>query len=562
MRVNLRSTVLVLVAVLLSSSGSAASQAAGSQTDSEYTGIESLVPRDGLQYYFVASGSSLPELAAHDGLRTLIAALTPDPGAKGPSDQELARFASSNMSTLGGSRLALVNHRATGPMVVIESRNAAAAEQLGGDLRRLLGSTPIEVSTRSRFVLVAKRDGLSWLAKSEGAVTLAEDPQFAKARDRFASEPLFGYIEMGAGAMPWPEGLQGSAYSAGVMAALSSMPYAIAMGGAFDGDSVRINALLIQGSKAKQGLFASLFSSSQTGPARAAEHVAPNVDFFIDIMLDWEKLYDDISALVGMFAAAAPNNSTGNGMTGDLLATIESSLGFSIKDDLLPTLGNELAIGLDTKTLAPPSRTTPAARSKPPSVLLLVAVRDRTKLERLIGKLLNAGKGPAAAPQLSRIPYRGTTINSTSSVAYAIHDGFLILAGSVADVRRHIDAHAMGTSLSSTRDFRSAVGDPGPVSAQFYISARGLGSLVRALPAQIRSSGITSASGTGDSIGVVVTPDPEGQLLAIRIPKKLALMALASAMKSAPAPYGISSGTGGRRKSPTLTTEDLVRRRP
>lgn len=533
-----------------------------SQGPWEHENIESLVPRDGLHFYFEVSGSALPQLAqAADGLKTFFAALLSEPGARGPSDQELARFALSNSGALMGSRLALVNHRATGPMLFIASPSAAAADQLGGDLARLFGSASIKVSTQSRFVVAGKQDALSRLAEMSGEVTLAEDSQFSKARERFASEPLFGYIEPGSGAMPWPDGLQGSAYTAGMMAALSSMPYAIAMGGSLDGDSVRINALLIQGSKAKQGLFASLFSSSQAGRASAAEHVSPNLDFFIDIMVDWDKLYDDISALVGMFAAAAPDNAPRQG-TGDLLATIESSLGFSIKYDLLPTLGNELAIGFDTRTLAPAARSAPAARTKAPSVVLLVAVRDRVGLEKLIEKLLSAGRGPNAASQFSRTPYRGTTINSASSVAYAIHDGFLILAGSVAEVRRHIDAHASGTSLSSTREFRSAVGSPGEISAQFYISARALGSLVRALPPGVKFPGLASPGRTDSSIGVVMTPDPEGQLLAIRVPKKLGIMALASAMKTAPAPYGISSGTGGRRKSPTLTTEDLVRRRP
>lgn len=552
---------LLCVAVL--TSGSAAGLCF-SQVTEGHASVESIVPRDGLQFYFEIRGNALPELARTGaGLKQLIPLLSSGADKKGPSDQEMARFAMSHLGTLTGSKLVLINHRATGPMVIVESPTTTAADQLKGDLAQLVASTSMEVSTRSHLVLITARNALSKLAESSGAITLAEDPQFAKARERFASEPIFGYMELAGGAMPWPDGLQGSGYSAGVMAALSSMPHAMAMGGSLQGETARIHALLIQGTKAKQGLFSSLFSSSQAGQPAAAGYVAPNMDLFIDLMIDWDKLYDDISSLVGMFAgAAASSGPTPPAGTGDILAAIESSLGFSIKHDLLPTLGNELAIGFDTRTLVPQPRAAAAARPKAPNLVLLVAVRDRANLEKFIAKLLTAGKGPNAAPQFSRAPYRGTTITSTRSVAFAIYDGFLILGGSAAEIRRHIDARASGTSLASSRDFRSVIGNTGSVSAQFYISARALGSLGSALPQAFKAPGLAAISTVESSIGVVVTPDPEGQMLEIRIPAKLGMLALASAMNSGSSQYGISSGASSRRRSPTLTNEDLVYRRP
>jgi hypothetical protein len=558
---KLRASYLIpLLCVAVLSSSSAAGMRAAQATDQRVS-VESIVPRDGLQFYFEIRGQALPELVRlGEGLQHLI------PAAKGgPSGQEIAQFAMSRLDILIGSKLVLINHRSTGPMIVVETANAPAAGRLVTDLTRLVTPAGLEVSTQSQLVLIASREGMSKLAGLGGSVTLAEDSQFAAARERFAAEPLFGYVEMAGGAMQWPGGAQGSAYSAGVMAALSSMPHAMAMGGSIEGGTARIHALLIQGPKAKQGLFSSLFSSSQAGQATAAGYVAPNMDFFIDLMIDWDKLYDDISSLLGMFASAAATQSNGPAPpsmpTGDLLGAMEASLGFSIKHDLFPALGNELAIGFDTRTLAPAARAA-AGRPKPPNLVLLVAVRDRAALEKFIGKLLTAGKGPnAPPPQISRAPYRGTTINSTRSVAYTIYDGFLILSGSAADVRRHVDARAMGTSLASTRDFKSAIGNPGAVSAQIYISARALSSIGHAVPEALKAQGFGAMTLADSSIGVVVTPDPEGQMLEIRIPAKLGLLALASAMKGGSA-YGISSGTNGRRRSPTLTNEDLGYRRP
>jgi hypothetical protein len=260
---------------------------------------------------------------------------------------------------------------------------------------------------------------------------------------------------------------------------------------------------------------------------------------------------------------------------------IESSLGFSIRHDLIPTLGNEVAFSISgfNRMLKPMA----AGRRQPgrpamPNFMLIVELRDPATFESLLLRLFNPPGKPATP--LASESYRGSVIKWNKSVAYAISGGYLVLSGSPGDIRRALDARHTGNSLASNAQFRAAVGSSSHSVAQGYVSSRVSGELFSSIAKTVGRSnremaGLMAASSqTNSAMGFSAVPDPDGFMMEFRLPTNLALLALASMSADAPAAsapvmvaspkgVGIPQSTERRRgrKSPTLTTEDVKARR-
>jgi len=300
-------------------------------------------------------------------------------------------------------------------------------------------------------------------------------------------------------------------------------------------------------------------------------------------------LLDAIQSMFGMFAGAVAGTNgaqsagglqAGQAQNADFLAMAEASLGFSFKHDLIPTLGNELAItlsGFNTNSMPGASgsqATNGSMKKSSPRFMLMVAVRDEAKFEKLLVKLLSGPRGPAAHPFV-RTAYRGATISSSKDFAYTITGGFLLAGGNIAEIRRAIDAHATGSALASTPEFRQAVGSSRQATLQAYISSRLTRDLFQSLSKEMARSDETTdariepASLTSSAIGFSMTGSDDGLMIEAHIPSSLAFLALGSMLNAKPAPYGISSSPGSDsgsrrtngRATPRLTDEDL-RRRP
>ena len=538
--------------------------------------LESLVPRDGLRFYFEVRNGGLAQLARMPGALAPIQKFLTT-GVASPTSSDLAGFAMRNMSALSGARIAVVGYGASGQALLIEAANSDDAERLKADAARLFAAqdsakTDLSVDVRDRVVMAGVRAAVNKVAGSNSTFTLVEDREFQKAQAHFSAEPFFAYLEMGAMPLPLPgtgDSAQSAAYTAGMLAAAGSMPYAVAVGGSFEAGTAKVRALLMFNKKQSGGLFSSLMSAARLAQPQAPSFAAPNTDLLFDIMVDWEKLYEGIESLFAMVAGAQPAGAAPQGALqgGDLLAMMESKLGFSIKNDLLPTLGGEVAIGIagfDEIVSARPKQS--RARVGGPSFTVMVALKDPVKFEKYFNRLFD-GMGGAAAQPFARAPYRGATISYNKNMAYAISGGFFIAGGSAAQIRRALDARAAGASLAHTPEFNQAMGAPRPVMMQVYVSSGAANSFLKTISTQAAktNSGAAApalASGSRAAIGVTMVPDADGLMLEARVPIDLAVMALASMVSEKPAPYGINSSTGGTRRTPTLTDEDLRARRP
>ncbi|HSF25596.1 MAG TPA: DUF3352 domain-containing protein [Blastocatellia bacterium] len=555
----------------------------------EGASLESLVPRDGLQLYVEIRNAGLTELVKSPyTIQSFAKLLSSGPVKTTTSD--LASFVMGNLGVLSNARVALAGYNA-GQLVLIEAGSAADAEQLQRGVATLLGRSQknkksgaaVEAMQLGRAVLVGPREFTGRLAQVTDAVALAGDPEFMKARGRFEPEQFFAYIDLGSMSRSLPQ----AAMTPGAMAALSGMPTAVALGGSIAGDAATVRALMVNGSSQTAGpfpgLFSSLASATQPGQPVAGTFASADSDLFVDVMLDWDKLYEAIESMLKMFVSSFGYSGTANGealpppaQSAGILGMLETSLGFSIRHDLIPTLGGELAISMSgLRSLRPKQAAQGMTRPASPNFMFMVALKDAAGFEKLIGGLMNRSKTSAA--QFTRAAYRGVMINASKSFAWTIVNGFFVAGGSAAQIRRAVDAQATGVSLASTEAFKSAFPSSQQAALQAYVSPALVNELFESLSKGAPESNVSLASPNPIQARMPVViqaiPDEEGLMIEARLPTNLALLALASMAggssprsATAPKPAGIGISEPGPRvsgspRTPRMTTEDF-RRRP
>ncbi len=164
-------------------------------------------------------------------------------------------------------------------------------------------------------------------------------------------------------------------------------------------------------------------------------------------------------------------------------------MGLKIKDDLLPLLGNELALALPkrarkaTNEAATNATVNPAigesAQQDPangpnagPNPVIAIAVKDREAVGRLIPKIIES-LGLKGASLLAQTEKReGTEIVSyAGAFAYAFVGDFLVLSPDPAETRHVVDAYLSHQTLSSDSHFRNYTRwQPRQVLGQVYMA--------------------------------------------------------------------------------------------
>ena len=556
--------------------------------------LEAVLPRDGLRMYLEIRSGGLIELVKSQASIAPFAKLLSSGSVK-TTPAELAGLVMANLSAFTNARVGVAGY-GSGALLLIEPSNAAEAETLQAAVATLLGrsrkSKPsgaeAEAILLGRVIVIGPRDFTGKLSQMNGAVSLADDQEFARARGRFEADQFFAYIDLGAMTRSFagPDASQSPAYTMGAMAALNGMPSAVAIGASIAGDAATVRAFMVNGSGQRIGLLPSLFSAmasaSQPGQPGASGFVGPDADLFVDVMLDWDKVYGAIQSMLAMFAGSLGNAGNANGgappvQSGDILGMLESSLGFSIKHDLIPTLGGELAFSLAglSDTVTPKQAIAGAAKPGSSRFMLIVALKDPVGFEKLIVRLFN--RTTTAAAQFARTPYRGVIVNSTKSMAYAIVNGFFVIGGSSTQVRRAIDAQATGVSLASSEAFKTAFAGSHQAALQAYVAPALTNVLFESLAKRGSSANAVAVTASAAQARLPITiqliPGADGMVIEARLPANLALMAFASmagdnaprtATMGIPVDVGVSEPgprVSGGSRTPRMTDDDM-RRRP
>lgn len=266
-------------------------------------------------------------------------------------------------------------------------------------------------------------------------------------------------------------------------------PEAVGAAVAFEDDGYAMRALIINGPDNKSNAipFVPQFIS---GPALtpASPAIMPaDVDLFVALSLDYPQIYDGmLKAISGAEEASRKlsRQTVADKPPTSPFAEYEKKLGLKIKDDLLPLLGNEIALVLPkkpTKTNQPATRPEQPAdennEKKPVSApgftpVIAIAIKDREAVKQLIPKIIDgfAFKGASLLAQTEKRD--DTEITSFAGVlSYGFIGDFMIISPDSTLVRHVVDSYLNHQTLSSDGHFRNSTRwQPRQVQGQVYVA--------------------------------------------------------------------------------------------
>jgi hypothetical protein len=211
--------------------------------------------------------------------------------------------------------------------------------------------------------------------------------------------------------------------------------------------------------------------------ADAAQVAPDDTDIFLSTSLDWSQIYTNTlgTAALNPSSMNVAYVSGGDEETGaevkpeksptaeETVATVEKLFGFKIKEDLLPALGNEVAVSLPFSYFngVRPGRNSRGEKKEEkdsePGVALIIALNDPDKIREILPRVLAAfsfvSAGTPFAPPEKR---EGYEIRSAGEFSYAIINNFLVASDDVKSVRHVVDSYASQRTLASSSAYRNS----------------------------------------------------------------------------------------------------------
>ncbi len=259
-------------------------------------------------------------------------------------------------------------------------------------------------------------------------------------------------------------------------------PEAVGVGVALEGDVVAARVLVAKEAGDPINIIP-FFPNVVSGPAIAPDSlsIAPaDTEIFFAASLDWSRIYESLLTNMdkppsrgdvlreGGFTAADGSDEDGGEVQ---LASAEKSIeameklfGFRIREDLLPALGNEIAVSLPLDWLDGRRRSVDeeaAAEEKaggekratagPVAIISL----NNPEVLRKVAPFLFAALGAGGPAQTER--RKGFEIQSLGGMAYAFINNFLVVGESAPAVRHVVDSYSASQTLATTNRFRDSV---------------------------------------------------------------------------------------------------------
>ncbi len=355
----------------------------------------------------------------------------------------------------------------------------------------------------------------------------------------------------------------------------TQMPEAVGLAFALDGNEYVVRAMLIDKPESKL-LPIPFVPQLISGPpynAEASSILPDDTEMFVSASIDFTQTYEGMKKQAEIRAKADPNSNYTVYKDGvrqepppseretqpDAFAQFEKKAGFKIKDDLLPALGSEIAIGGSIKTLqstggfnlgAPPAPkpspdpNDPKQKNESVFPVILIGVKDREAMRRLMPKVL-VGLGIGEANLLAQTEKHGDAeiVNYAGMFAYGFVGDFVVISDA-AGVRRVADANESHQTLSSNTVYRNSKRwQSGRTLGQVYVSP----ALMEGYHEQIRKEAATLEPAMRDfllglnpkseAITYALSNDGLGTNHELHLPKNLILTMVAgisSATKNTP----------------------------
>ncbi len=332
-------------------------------------------------------------------------------------------------------------------------------------------------------------------------------------------------------------------------------PEAVGVALTFDNDEYVIRAILVEAQNAKR-LALPFVPQLVSGPAYApnAPSVLPDdTEVFVSASIDFSQTHEGMRKQAELAAGNAPRRiSTADKSEKeealDAFAAFEKKAGFKIKDELLPVLGNEIAIGASLKSLQgfgmlavgpppPPSSKGSETSDKKGSdafPVVLIAVKDRNEARRLMPHVLD-GMGIGEVNLLAQAEKKDDTetIDYGGIFSYAFVGDFVAISDT--RVMRHlVDAYLNHQTLSSNSAFRNfRRWQPRQILGEVYVSP----ALMQGYQDEIRKQSasmdekmrdfLMQLSPTANAISYALTNEGFGEVHELHLPKNLIIAMVA-----------------------------------
>ena len=327
----------------------------------------------------------------------------------------------------------------------------------------------------------------------------------------------------------------------------------------FDGDSYVLRVLLMNTTTEKVSVLP-FFPYLISGPLLAPD--APSVlpadtELFVSASLDLPQVHETMvrdsnhnierlrqgkSISVTALEALSPFD------------TIEKRLGIKLKDEVLPLLGNEIALtipmsvidggpseakadvsgaaaGEDQKT-DEQKKDEQKKADQGPSVIVAISIKDREGVKALLPKIVES-VGFKGASMLAQTEKHDDTelITYADAFAYALVGNFLVLSPDVKATRHVVDSYLKHETLSSNVNFRNYTRwQPRQVLGQIYLSPalmESYSSLARDASGQISEQlrdFLMMVSPVPQPVTYSVVNEGQGPLHELHVPKNLVMM--------------------------------------
>jgi hypothetical protein len=242
----------------------------------------------------------------------------------------------------------------------------------------------------------------------------------------------------------------------------------------FEGDSYIVRGLLLN-SYGGKGNHVPFIPVLAPGPALTLESPAvlpADSELLVAASLDFAQIHEDMlegaKTRFEQMQKYRPQSSVINEPVSPF-EQYEKRFGINIKEDLLPLLGNEVAVALPARTAVVDSDTTttsqspsPLADDKPKSAqsssepLVAISIKDREAVKRLIPRIIDS-LGLKGASLLATTEKRDDTelVSYANVVSYAFIGNFLIGSPDADTVRRAVEAYLNHKTLASDNNFRN-----------------------------------------------------------------------------------------------------------
>lgn len=331
-------------------------------------------------------------------------------------------------------------------------------------------------------------------------------------------------------------------------------PEAVGVAVAFEPDSYSLR-LLLMNEPGVRGNAIPFIPQLVSGPQLTPE--SPSVfpadtEFFVALSLDYVQIYEGMLKALTTETTPAGMRAPVRAPPESPFAAYEKTFGIKIKDDLIPLLGNEIALSLPVKTLdvgpsQPVAEPTPEQPGEPdstkktsppqgPNPVIAISVKDRDGVRALIPRLIESF-GLKGASLLAQTEKRGDTeiVSYADAFSYAFIGNFLLVSPDPKALSHVVDSYLNHETLAGESHFRNYTRwQPRQVLGQLYVSP----ALMESYTAFARNmdSSITDQLGdllsrlspTSEPVTYALSNEGLGPLHEIRVPKNLTLVMIAA----------------------------------